>query len=110
MGCFATNATCVRAVYVPLAPLQRSGLLGYFRQLIEDAAMLRIPAAEASFTQAFEVLFQYPQLTDTLSHMPNMLIEQLVDLAAVLGRRILELQQHANLIQGHVQAAAVPDE
>ncbi len=42
--------------------------------------------------------------------MADMRVEQFVDDLAVLGRGVLEAQHHADLVERHVQAAAVSDE
>jgi len=57
--------------------------------------------------QAFEFLFERAEFSHALRDVADMRIEQCVDLAAVLGRRVLEPQQYADLVERHVQAATV---
>ena len=62
------------------------------------------------FTQALELLFQLTQLADATGDMADVFVEQFIHGAAVGRGRILELQQHSDLVECHVQAAAVPNE
>ena len=64
----------------------------------------------ALLAQASQFTFQRSQFPEALRDMADVLVEQMVDLAAIGLRRILEAQQHAYLVQGHVQAAALADE
>ena len=50
------------------------------------------------------------QLSDSNRHMLDVLINQGVDVRTVLWGGIFHAQQRSNLIQGHVQASAVPNE
>ena len=72
--------------------------------------MLGVLRAKAGFPQMDELLFQLPQLANALGNMADVFIQERIDLLAVLRGRILELQQHADLVQRHVQAPAMPDE
>ena len=42
--------------------------------------------------------------------MLDVLIDQIVDHRAILRRRILEIQERADLLQCHIQATTVADE
>ena len=62
------------------------------------------------FAQALEVPFQLAQFADAAGDVADVLVEQFIYAPAVFRRRILEAQQQANLVERHVQAAAVADE
>ena len=72
--------------------------------------MLGIPADEAAFAQVLELPFELAQRTNAFGHMSYVLIEKVVDLKAILGRRVLEPQERANFFKRHIQAPAIPDE
>jgi len=76
-------------------------------EAFQNAAMLGIECALALRTQALELFFQGPQLANTLCHMADVGVEQGIHIRAVVARRILKRQQCADLVQAHVQAAAV---
>lgn len=57
-----------------------------------------------------QFFLQSLKLADAISHLVNVLIGQQVDVAAVVCGRILVFKQGTNLVQRHVQAAAVADE
>ena len=81
--------------------------LGEFIQHAAVSGVLRFPA---QLSQTLELLFQRPQFPNTFGDMPDVLVQQRIDLATVLGRRILEVQKNPDLVERHVQAAAMPDE
>lgn len=95
---------------MPLAAMSRHWGFRDFRQLVEDSAVLGLPSTQASLAQVFELCLQLAQLLNSLGHMADMLIQQLVDHQAIFRRRVLESQQDTNLVQRHVQASAMPDE
>ena len=53
---------------------------------------------------------QSPQLADAVGDVPDVLVEQCVDLAAVLRGRVAHPKQHPDLGQRHVEVAAMADE
>ncbi len=69
-----------------------------------------VSQADALFAQRLELLLQLAQLTDTGGDMPDVLVEQRVDLTALGLRLVFEPQQHADLVQRHVQRPAMPHE
>lgn len=66
--------------------------------------------ADALLAQRLELLFQLAQLADAGGDVADVLVERRVDVAALGLRRVLEVQQHADLVQRHVQRAAMPHE
>lgn len=52
----------------------RGGAFGNLAQFIEDSAVLGVLAAQAGFTQNFELPFQLAQLFDPLRHMADVFI------------------------------------
>lgn len=61
----------------------------------------------ALLAQRFQLLLQLAQFADTAGDMADVLIKQRADLATLGLRRIFETQQQADLVQRHVQRAAV---
>lgn len=78
-----------------------------FRQLVQDAAMLGVFCHAAFIAQGAERLVQTTQLAHTLAHMPDVLVEQRVHLCTIFVGGVLEAQQDADLVQIHVQRAAL---
>src|SRR6185312_6564757 len=76
------------------------------RQPLENAAVGGRVGLAALLAQHLQLLLQGAQLADTLCHMADIPIQQLVDPRAVLLRRSLEAQERANLVERHSKRAA----
>ncbi|KPU93795.1 hypothetical protein APR50_10095 [Variovorax paradoxus] len=72
-----------------------------FLQPIQDSAFSGHSIARLA--QRLEFLLEVPQVTDALSHMLDVLIQNNIDGVAVFSRRILKAQQRADLLERHVQ-------
>ena len=85
----------------------RVGLAGRGVELLEDAAPLVRVGRAALRAQRLQIFLQGAQFANAVVDVLNVLIEQFVDLAAALYGPIAKLQQHPDLVQRHVQAAAL---
>ena len=72
--------------------------------------MARIPHSWASRAQCPQLHLQEPQLTDARDDMTDVLVQKRIDLAALGLRRILETQQHPDLVERHVERTAMANE
>ena len=79
-------------------------------ELVQDAAVPGVLRLPAQLPKTRKLLFQRPQFPNALGDMPDMFVQQHIDLSTVLGRRIFEVQKSLDLGERHVQAAAMPDE
>ena len=76
-------------------------------QFIENSAVFSVLRTAAHVTQFLELLFKQAKFLDPMRHMPNVIIQQRIDFTAALVGGIPEPQQNANLVQGHIQTAAM---
>ena len=60
--------------------------------------------------QAAQFGLQCLEFPDARDHVPNVLLKKRVHRAAFFIGSVLEMQQHPDLIERHVQAAAMADE
>lgn len=81
-----------------------------FFEAREDAALCRGFPALALQAQRLEFHLEPAQLFNPCGHMPDVLVQQGVDFAAVFLGRILEMEQGPDLDQGHVQRSAMANE
>ena len=79
-------------------------------QARQDAALFGRLRIGAAFAKYLEVPFERPQFADSLRDVADVLVQQGVDVSAVFPGCVLEAQQHAHLVERHVEAAAVADE
>lgn len=79
-------------------------------QVLQNAALLRGQVRVASIAQGFQLLLQALQRLDLRLCLPQMPIEQRIDLVACQFRFGLKMLQGAYVIQRHPQRAAMPDE
>lgn len=79
-------------------------------QLPQDRAGLPWASRLAARAQVPEFRFQCTPFLNACRHMPDMLVEYLVHLAAVCSLAVHEARQRSDLVQSHVQAAAAPNE
>lgn len=79
-------------------------------QLLQDAAGVRRFGPAALQTQRLQLLLERLQLRDARGHVADVVVQQLVDLTAIVLRRIAEFQQAADFVERHVQRTAAPDE
>src|SRR5262245_54644570 len=92
-------------------PLRRlRWLLSGLGQAGEDAALVDWASLPASLAKLLELLFQQPQFLDAPGDVTDVLVEQGIDVPAVVRRGILEAQQDSHFVERHVQASAVADE
>lgn len=88
--------------------LSRRGQIG-LRQTIKNTAGSGDLAFLAATAQLLEVALQALKLSDATGDMFNVLVEELIHLTTVFRGRFAEVQQRADFVQRHVQAAAVTD-
>ena len=100
----------MRAMNMPGVVPQAARMARNLGEFIQDAAVSGVLRFPAQLSQTLELLFQRPQFPNTFGDMPDVLVQQRIDLATVLGRRILEVQKNPDLVERHVQTAAMPDE
>lgn len=79
-------------------------------QFFQDATVLRRLGFPAKLPQTLELFFQLPQFANARGDVPDVCIQQRIDLATVLGRCIPEMQKSPDFAERHVQTAAMPDE
>jgi hypothetical protein len=79
-------------------------------QLLQDAAGVRRLGPAALQAQRLQLFFKRLEFGDSRGHVADVVVQQLVDLAAIVLRRVAEFQQAADLAERHVQRAAAPDE
>jgi len=92
------------------AQIHRFAVITHAGQSLQDAAVpgsLRVVTLGA---QGIQLHLQPLEFFNALGHMADMLVEQGIDRAAVLLRRIPKLQQTAHFIERHVERAAMADE
>ena len=100
----------VGAMHMTRTSMGDGRLFGNHGQLVQDSTVLGLLGAKAGFTQAFKLLFKLPQFPHAGGNVADVLVQQLIDDAAVLGRSVLETKQHPYFIKCHVQATAMPNE
>ena len=108
--CLARRCPLMRAMNMPGVVPQAARMARNLGEFIQDAAVPGVLRFPAQISQTLELLFQRPQFPNTFGDMPDVLVQQRIDLATVLGRRILEVQKNPDLVERHVQTAAMPDE
>jgi hypothetical protein len=69
-----------------------------------------MPGSRTARAQRLEFLLQRPQFADPLCDVADVFVEQRVDLAAILRRRLAQRDQCPDLVECHVQVAALADE
>ena len=86
IGKCAQALSALRSVRATDLPVRRSrtAMARSAVQLIQDAARFNGVRHAAAGAQGFQVFFKRAQLADSLAHMPDVFVEQGVDLAAVL--------------------------
>jgi hypothetical protein len=72
--------------------------------------MRRIGLRRTAGAQVPELSLESPKLLDPTHHVPDVLVQECVDVSAIRSRCIAQTQQNPDLLQRHVQAPAVPDE
>ena len=77
---------------------------------VQDSAGLRALSPITQAAQPLQFLFEPAKLCHPARYVPDMLIEQLINVAAVLLGRIAKLEQRADLLERHVERAAMTDE
>lgn len=100
----------VRTVHMASARRHRRAARCRAIDPIQDAALGHCVRRRAARTQRLEVSFQRAQFAYARGDMADVLVEQRIDLTAVLLGCIAEPDQRANLIQRHVEIAALADE
>ena len=89
-------------------PLARGLSDGDLLQAIQDAAFGRHAITLQS--KRLELPLEFFQVADALSHVLDVLVQNVVDGMTVLAGRILESKQRADFIERHVERAAMADE
>src|SRR5690606_32515749 len=78
-------------------------------QAAPDAAFLYGQVLATAGAQRLQLCLQGRKLLDAPSHVADMLVQQDIDIAAVPAIFVLDAQQFADLVLGHVQRPAVAD-
>lgn len=65
---------------------------------------------KAAAPEVSELRFQCGQSRYAVDNVSDVLVQQVVDAGAILLRMIAKIEQHPDLIERHVQSAAMPDE
>ena len=73
---------------------------------LQNPALL--PTA-TTLAQVQQLFLQRQQPVDPRFHMVDMLVDQRIHAFALVLRTVAQIQQAADLLQGHVQAAAIAD-
>jgi len=92
------------------AQIHRLAVITHAGQSLQDAAISGSLRAVTLGAQGIELDLQTLEFFNALGHMADMLVQQGIDLAAVLLRCIPELQQTAHFIERHIERAAMADE
>ena len=71
--------------------------------------MFGVLCGTAGVAQFAQLFLQRAQLANAVGHVADMLIEQRVHFGAVFTGRVFEMQQDANLVERHVESAAMAD-
>lgn len=79
-------------------------------ELPEDGAVIDVPRAAASMAQLHELCTQMLQCMDSRLDVDDVLVDQIIDRLATVVRLIAQGEQSSDLIQRHVQGAAVANE
>ena len=69
--------------------------------------MLDLLGRGAALAQLQQLLLQGLQAGDPRLHVLDVRVDQLVDAGAVLLRAVAQVEQAADFVEGHVQAAAI---
>jgi hypothetical protein len=78
-------------------------------QSVKNSAFLLLLRSVAFPAQSFQLPFKILQFRDSCSNVRDMLIKQAVSFFAIFVRKVPHTQQLPDLIQGHIQGAAVSD-
>jgi hypothetical protein len=73
------------------------------RQFVQDPALAGGLHHGTGLAQGLELPFQLLELADARCDMADVLVEQRIHVAAVFAGCVLEAQQHADLVERHVQ-------
>src|SRR5450830_201247 len=90
--------------------IDRLAVVTHIGKPLQNAAILDRLRAVALRAQTLQLRLQFLQLTDALSDVADMLVQQGIDLATVVFRRIAELQQAAHFVERHIERTAVANE
>ena len=92
----------MRAAYVACRTRSLRILRRGMDKLVQNSAILGGLRLLTQAAQLLESLLQRLELRHALGHMPDVLIEQCVDLETTLLRRIAKLKQALDFVQCHV--------
>lgn len=78
-------------------------------QALENSAVLKVRALAAALAQVQQLFLQGQQAVNARLDVMDMLVDQGVDAGALVLGAVAQVEQAADLLEGHVQAAAIAD-
>lgn len=77
---------------------------------LQDFTWVCAVGRDATAPEVSELRFQYRQVCYTVDDVPDVLVEQRIDALAIFSGGLAKIEQRPDLIECHVQGAAMPDE
>ncbi len=78
-------------------------------QALQDPALIQVRPFAAALAQVEQLFLQRQQAVDAQFDVVDVFVDQGVDVLALSLRAVAQAQQAADLLEGHVEAAAIAD-